>query len=332
MHVFGLALPSMSSVTTVRLGHPFQALQSLGVLTRIGIGELEIKENDEPGVLILYRAYLNNHSIITVLSSLIEKGWLIINDIDDDLIDRHDFKRENFFCLRYVHAVTVSTPRLAEMLTQYNPNTYVLPNAVPNLSDVNKKDNSICRIFFGALNRYKDWCSIKDTVVEALSELDNLIEFIVVHDRQVFDDLPESIPRRFYSTLPFDDYFSLLSQCHISLLPLNLTRFNLAKSDLKFIESCAAGCVPIFSPVVYGEIPIHRVIGLLANEPFEWKASLKSLVLNKIERERRLHLGREYVSTCRLHSHQAISRLSLYQSLLSRRADLERQRIERFVN
>jgi hypothetical protein len=113
---------------------------------------------------------------------------------------------------------------------------------------------------------------------------------------------------------------------------LNDTPFNRLKSDLKFIESCAAGAVPICSPIVYGDHPDHRRIGMFATTPQEWHDAIIKLCRDPSERARRRSLGRAYVAQHRMHGQMARARDDFYRSLFSRKAELEQQRRSRLAD
>jgi hypothetical protein len=152
------------------------------------------------------------------------------------------------------------------------------------------------------------------------------VELVVVHDKAFCDALPVGVPREFHDTLPHSDYMALLATCDLALLPLAETPFNRLKSDLKFIECCAAGVVPVCSPTVYGDEPRHGEIGLFASTPEEWcRALLTACSDSALLAERRAR-GLAYVNEERMHSHQAAARASFYLGLMSRREELESQR------
>jgi hypothetical protein len=330
MQIYGLAINTIEGAVAARIGYPLDAIKLFGVDARWALARLEISTNhNNNNVLILHRAFFNDETLVAVIDQLIEKGWIIINDIDDDLTYRAEFRANDYYCLRYCHAVTVSTPVLADSLSQFNPNTYVLPNAVPFLPEVKQSKTEPYRLVFGALNRFDDWMTIKDAVISAAIELGSRIEFVVIHDKAVFDSLPKEVPKQFFATLPYDQYMAQLARSHIALLPLNDTAFNRAKSDLKLIEACAAGCVPVFSSIVYGQIPIHEKIGVMAKTALDWNRALVQLVQNPDKWVQKRRLGHEYVSTCRMHSHQVLTRYTLYQQLLSNRDRLNAQRAQR---
>ena len=72
----------------------------------------------------------------------------------------------------------------------------------------------------------------------------------VVYDRAFFDAL--ATPHKSFEPLcSYDRYHELLDAADIALLPLEPTRFNQHKSDLKFIECAAHGVAVLASPTVY---------------------------------------------------------------------------------
>ena len=59
---------------------------------------------------------------------LLEHGYLIIAEFDDDPLHFADLVKSNFFALRSCHGVQTTTEPLAEVLREYNPNVQVFPN------------------------------------------------------------------------------------------------------------------------------------------------------------------------------------------------------------
>lgn len=166
-------------------------------------------------------------------------------------------------------------------------------------------------------------------IFEAAEQLADRVEFVVVHDRENHDSLPEGLSKEFHPTLPHDRYMQVLASCDIALLPLTDTPFNRLKSDLKFIECCAAGVVPICSPVVYDEVGEHRDIGIFASTPDEWCQGLIALCNSPQEIVRHRKLGIAYVQQKRMHCHQVGVREIWYRGLFESREELERQRQQR---
>ena len=253
--------------------------------------------------------------------------------MDDDPHHWRQFVETDFLAYRGVHAVTASTEPLAAMIREWNPHVQVFPNAIaamPEISPVSPKEPDKVRIFFGAINRKKDWLPVIEGIIAAARELEGGVTFEVVHDREFFEALPVA-DKTFHTTLAPSDYMALLAKCDINLLPLADTAFNRLKSDLKFIESCAAGAVPVCSSVVYAADTRHRAIGCFAESAEQWRQAITTLCKNPGLLEERRDLGLEYVKESRLHSHQVPSRKAFYQSLLANRDKLEVERQERLA-
>lgn len=328
LHLAGFGLRKQAGVTEARIDHPLQTLASLPV-TRVTHSEqgITLPTDWSPGVLILQRQFLIHRPFIESLEKLMDKGWIVIQDMDDDPHHWREFVESGFYAYRAVHAVTVSTEPLADMIRAWNPEVRVFPNAIQQLPlpSPPRADGRL-RLFFGALNRGNDWRPLLSAYRELAEQCLQTLEFVVVHDREFFAALPESACKVFHPTLSQPDYLSVLASCDLALLPLADTPFNRMKSDLKFIECCAAGVVPVCSRVVYAERPEHLGIGYFADTPAEWLKVLLEAIQNPTERQTRRERGLDYVRTHRMHAGQVTTRLQYYQSLIADRPRLEQAR------
>lgn len=330
--VAALGMKKEAGVREARVDYPLAALSTLpAVRTVCGHGNVTVP--GPPGVLILARVFLKDEVLFNEhFGPLIHRGWVIVHDIDDDPHHWEELVGNNFRHFRSVHAVTVSTEPLAQIMREWNPNVRVFPNAIFQLPDVEKgtpKQGTRLRVFFGAINRQGDWGAVMDGIIAAAQKLANAVEFVVVHDQAFSDALPVGALKTFYPTLPHDKYMQVLSSCDLALLPLADTQFNRIKSDLKFIECCAAGVVPICSAVVYAERAEHREIGLFAETVEEWRQTMTHICSTPAEIVRRRTLGLAYVKRERMHCHQVSDRENYYRSLLAQRDSLETQRLQR---
>jgi SAM-dependent methyltransferase len=334
LNVAGLGLRKMAGVTEARVDYPFTALRSQpGVQVVWSADNLSIPRGWEPGVLVLHRSFMNNPAQVQALEGLAARGWLLVSDMDDDPHHWQAYIESNFRAYRGVHAVTVSTQPLAEMIRQWNPEVAVLPNGVMQLPPLAPQTPKSGRpkIFFGALNRKGDWQPLQEALSQAAMELKDEVEWSVVHDQEFFDMLPPDAVKRFQATLAPAAFMQALAECDVSLLPLSDTRFNGLKSDLKFIESCAAGAVPVCSPVVYGAQAEHHEIGVFVSRAEDWKAALITLCRDPAELQRRRSKGLQYVARQRMHGTMAAAREALYRDWFSRRDELEARRQARLA-
>lgn len=332
--ILGIGLPKRAGVTEARVDYPLAALAAMPqIYVRWGSNGVGIPRDQPPGILMLHRQFLTPGSLRDNVERMIGRGWTIVSDIDDDPHHWRPYVESNFHAFRGVHAVTVSTPPLVAMIRQWNPQVMMFPNALPALPDIapSTPKHGRLKVFFGALNREGDWAAIMESIGAAALRLGDEVEFVVVHDQGFFDQLPNTTPKTFHPTLAHDQYMRVMAQCDLALLPLADTPFNLLKSDLKFIECCGAGVVPICSPTVYNQVPEHRDIGLFVEEPQAWGRALLDLCKAPEDIARRRRLGLNYVSVKRMHHHQAPIRAAYYRGLMLQRPRLEAERQARLA-
>lgn len=333
--VAALGMRKFAGVTEARIDHPMSAIASLPLVRATwGAGGVQVPGGWAPGVLILHRQFMDGAGFVDAIEKRIAAGWVVVSEIDDDPRHWPQFGKAGYRAFRGVHAVSVSTEPLAKMIRRLNPHVRIFPNAVPYLPVVGlgpPKNGRRVRVFFGAINREKDWAGIVRGLEKVALELADNIEFVVVHDRTFFDALPD-VAKSFTETLPYDDYLALMATCDIALLPLNDTPFNRLKSDIKFIECCAAGVVPICSGPLYAENPRHREIGVFAETPKDWIRALRALAHDPEDLARRRGLALDYVRTERMHADQAALRETTYRALIADRDMLERDRKARLAS
>lgn len=330
--VAGLGLRKVAGVTEARVDYPLYALRSRPGLRVLWSSDgLSIPRDLDPGILILQRRFLDSPKEVELVEALTRSGWLLVSDIDDDPSHWGQYRDSGFRAFRGVHAVSVSTEALASVVKQWNPTVAVFPNEIfqvrPYSSSVPKSGK--VSIFFGAINRQADWAEIREAIYNVAQELKSEVKWVVVHDKEFFDNLPDDVIKEFHATLSHPEYMRILSGCDISLLPLLDTPFNQLKSDLKFIECCAVGTVPICSPVIYGVRTEHRRIGFFADHPNLWVNSIVNLARNHSDLAIRRKLGHDYVRTNRMHGQSSVFREMVYRDWFSKRHDLEIQRRQR---
>lgn len=327
LHVAALGLKKQAGVTEARVDHPLAALSTNPFVRAVwDHGQLSIPKGWDKGVLVLHRQFMTDPGFYRSVSGLADKGWILVSDMDDDPGNWPQFQANDYLAFRGVHAVTVSTPALAQAVRQLNPNVQVFENAIfslPHASAFTPKQGNKVRIFFGALNRREDWARVQTSIVKAALQRKSAIHFVVVHDEAVFASIPPELSKEFHPTVPHERYMQLLATCDLAMLPLNDTPFNRFKSDLKFIECCAAGVVPICSSLVYAEKQVHREIGVFATTPEEWATSLLWLLSDVSEIAARREKGLRYVEQDRMHSQHIHSRMGYYEHLMANRDVLE---------
>jgi hypothetical protein len=337
LSVAALGYKKMAGVTEARVDHPMMALNSLHEISAVWNAEtLSLPKEMSPGVLVLHRQFMLEPAFNEAMETLVAKGWTLVSEIDDDPHHWSQYVESNFYAFRSVHAVTVSTEHLADIVREFNPNVQVFENAIlsiphrmpPEVATPNAAHQKL-RIFFGALNRKADWLPIIEGINEAATELKDAIEFVVVHDKEFHDALPETTAKSFMPTLGIEKYIEVLANCDIALLPLSDTPFNRCKSDIKLIECASAQVAVICSETVYAIKPEHQAFVLFAKTQKEWRDAITRLAQDKALRQENVAKALAYVKARRMHAQQAPKRIAYYANLVQTRNMLEQQRQKR---
>ena len=330
LSVAAMGIKKMAGVTEARVDHPMIALSSLPEVPAVwSAGDLSLPKEMTPGVLVLHRQLMAEPAFNEAMEALVAKGWTLVAEIDDDPYHWPQFVESDFYAFKGVHAVTVSTEHLAETIQKFNPNVQVFENAILSIPYREISKNQKLRVFFGALNRKADWQPIIESVKQVALENKEAIEFVVVHDKEFYDALPDSVAKTFFPTLGIQKYTEVLSTCDIALIPLNDTPFNRCKSDLKLIECASAQVAVICSKTVYAIKPEHQEFVLYATSPQDWRDALIKLVKDSQLRQTNIAKALAYVKAKRMHVLQAPLRLAYYGSLIQSKTYLEQQRQER---
>ena len=319
-------LQPVGGVSHVRIIHPLQALRSDPAVMTYFAASGEIKTpwggSEMPRILVLHRPRLTGEAGAAAIRRMLSEGWVIVTEFDDHPDHFGMLDEKDQFAFRGVHAVQTSTPALAAVLRTLNPEVMVFPNTIRALPEVrNFLDPQALTLFFGALNRERDWAPLMPVLNEVAEKAGERLRFCVVHDQGFFDAL-RTPHKQFTPTCDYDTYMTLLGQCEISLMPLENTSFNRAKSDLKFIEAGACRVASLASRIVYGDSIEDGRTGLLFANAEELRDRLLRLVAMP-ELARGLgDAARHYVAAERMLAYQVAPRIAWYRSLWARRAEL----------
>ena len=280
---------------------------------------------DAPKLLVLVRpAEVRQVYWRSFLADMIRRGWLVVLDYDDypPLIAKTkglpitEEAMQLFWC---AHGVQTSTPALVEHFTPFNPETVLFPNAAFDLLPFPSGPRPP-RVFYGALIRGDYAVSVARSLGPAIASRPET-EFVVIGDREVFDALPTA-NKRYYEYMSFEAYLRLMSQCTVSLSPVEDVAHWNTKSDGKYVDAGRAGVLTIGSAVVYDQTIRHGVNGLLAREAGEWAPLLQQALTDEPARERMAKAAWDQVRTERMFADQAAQRRDWYLDLWRRRDEL----------
>lgn len=318
-------LRPVGGVNDVRIDLPLGAVATRpGVMVRISqAAEMPALPAEMPRIMILQRRLLDTPQAPAYVNAFRSRGWLVVQEFDDDPAHWPVIAASGNFAFRGVHAVQTSTEPLAALFRQWNPEVAIFPNTAAELPEpANFADPQRLTLFLGALRREEDMAPFLPALNRVLAAAGERLAVEVLYDRRSYEALTTP-HKRFSPILPYAEYRALMARCEIAFLPLADTRFNNFKSDLKFVEASAHRLCCLASPVVYGGTIRDGETGLIIRGPEELEARLLEL-LAVPERARAMgEAARGWVRSHRMLAGQVDIRLAWYRSLWERRAELD---------
>ena len=210
-----------------------------------------------PKIIILNRLLdKKDTNSISRIKTLLRNEYIIIIDIDDDPSEYFEKNESYNFSLSSCHAIQVSTNEIAKKIVHLNPEIKVFENVIEKIGPTknNLDNNSQIKIFFGALNREKDWEPWINSLNEGISYDKNKWKFEIIHDKLFYNslNLPET-QKNFTPLCSYNKYLDIMSNCDICFMPLLNNSFNKCKSDLKALEAASLSLAILSNPLVYNQ-------------------------------------------------------------------------------
>jgi len=181
--------------------------------------------------------------------------------------------------------VTVSTPYLGEVVSQYSANVRVLPNMVnADLLDLNRRRGREGRVtvgWAGGQSHLPDWAHAAEWIRPVLRQhADVDFHFVgadyspLLHHPCLWTGWDDDI-WSYYRSIDFD----------IGIAPLSPIPFNRSKSHLKALEYAAMGIPVVASDMEpYRDLVVDGVTGYLVSTPEQWDKRLTELIHDEAAR------------------------------------------------
>ena len=264
------------------------------------------------------------------------QNYLYLEEMDDHpVLWEKSYERTGFINFISVHAIQTSTEYLADYLRQFNPHVKIFDNQLQKLlpprdydAEFQQEDRPVT-IFFGALNRDKEFEEILPTLNELAKKYGKKLAFKFLARQTLFESLESDNKTMVGDTriydgqfVPYEKYEQTLYTSDIALLPLQDNKFNRAKSDLKFIECAACGTAVLASPVVYSDVIKDGENGFIFYDMKEFAQKLEILIKNRDKRRKMATAAYEYVKHNRLMSQHYEERLDWYKELFAKLPEL----------
>jgi len=279
------------------------------------------------GDIIIAQRQYSSSVANTILAECIRQGKLVIYEADDNFHavsntspvygiyhNGTEELRTISHLIPKLDGVTVSTVDLAGDYSMLGAKTV---ECLPNNIDFEMRDwtsfpedkdpNLVYFGFTGGVTHGGDLPIIENVVRDTLEKYD-YSRFVVYTNEQTTRQLIESwdLPVeqiKFIPPVPFKDYPKYLGWFDIGLVPLENTRFNASKSNLKYIEMAArsvpviASCVPPYAMTIK-----NGINGYTATARDEWMTKLSDLIENP---EKRVAMGKVAYETVLEHYNMA---------------------------
>ncbi len=175
------------------------------------------------------------------------------------------------------HLVTVTTPRLAEIFGELNPNVSILPNTIPKIAErQERKPHPGVNIGWGGSATHQmDFAGVAESIVRAADRRKHAS--LVVTGPDYLPAGRERINRPWQAKVP--DWWATLADIDIGIAPLAHHPFNDSKSFIKILEYAAHGIPFVASNTgPYAANVQHGITGFLADTPAEWDHYLTALI------------------------------------------------------
>ncbi len=226
----------------------------------------------------------------------------LVFEIDDDLwrVDRSspqafewfsqpEVRRRLAINAKLADAVTVSTPQLGEVLSRFNQNVHVIPNAIPAAllehEPPRRTDGVITVGWAGSHTHAMDWAMVDAELVRYLKKTRRAELHVMGGMDPLWSRVPQHRMRVTGWTDSVDEYRRRLD-FHIGLAPLKQHPFNDSKSFIKALEYAACGIPVVASDVgPYRDFVRHGETGWLVRRPGEFLRYLLDLTHDEAMRE-----------------------------------------------
>ncbi|HEY3316802.1 MAG TPA: glycosyltransferase [Coriobacteriia bacterium] len=221
-------------------------------------------------------------------------GKLTVYELDDDLWNIHPsnpaYAAWNdprlVACaealMRRADVITTTTPALAKQLRRFNDNVRILPNMLPGENWQVERErpegyDKVALGWAGSIARKRDLEIVKHVIPQILEQYPQAEFLLAGHpSNQIFPEHPRI---RTVEPLPIERYAEVLVQFDVGLAPVVDSRFNQAKSDLKFVEYGMVGIPTVASNVeAYTHSIVNGETGFLAKNDKDWLKYLRRLI------------------------------------------------------
>lgn len=302
-----------------RMTLPSRYMNREGIYIDVTGGAVDFNSLLEYDTIFVQRAH--DWDSFTILERLKAAGKWIVYDIDDDLFSIPEDNPASKMmgrsekiaaaeCMKLADVLITSTEVLKERLTQMLDGK--VPVVVPNALDPDDKwiptpltgsPDGWKRIFWQGSNTHdEDWAECFEAVDRVMQERPDVMMVIMGH-------LPTLVQKvatqphwqnriQFLGPVEPEAYFRLIKhvRAEVGLAPLTNNWFNMAKSNIKWMENAMIGMPTVASDVrPYSDTISPGEDGFLCSTTDEWKTAIDNCLDDERLRKRTVENARKHV-------------------------------------
>lgn len=324
-------LPPVGGVSDVRVIQPAAALSgSAEVRVQVHMHNDAVPElAGDQKIFIFHRPLLAGEWGLRQLGRLINDGWLVICEFDDNPKQMAILQAPDIHNFDGVHAVQTTTDALREVLSDYNSHVAIFPNFIAELPEPrNFQNEDELTLIYSGINRDDEWPPFLPVLNRVARRAGSRLQFRVIGDLKMYESL-DTAHKQFVPMCDYETYLFHLAMAEIAFMPLADTPFNRCKSDLKFIEASVNRLVSVASTTVYQHTVRNYATGLLFDGPTQLERLLNDILHHPLAARRIANNARCYVHKRRLLAGSIRTRIDFYRDALLNRTALEAALLKR---
>lgn len=295
--------------------------------------EIDLSGLEQAELIVIQRTFPRAAGVETLLDTLFGLGIPVIYEVDDlltgipddnPMADYTDAASDVLVALMgRCHALTVSTPALAEHYRQYNPRVHVQLNPIDERiwtprTPPAKAGRRLRLGFAGTATHTADLRLAEDALIEILARHRERVELCLFGcATERLAALPGVL--NIAGGLPYAQYAQTLRRLEldVGIAPLVDNPFNRVKSDIKWLEYSMAGIagvyseLPPYASVAEGETGLHA-----GSDTESWIVALERLIADGALRQRIASRAQREVLAQRTARHAGASLAAIYEEII----------------
>lgn len=217
--------------------------------------------------------------------------------------------------------VQTTSEHLSVLFRRWHPDVRTFPNQLRSVGPLPEKSGTFTIGWGGSFGHLGDIEAVAPAITDWLLTHPEVRLHMMCDPRifACFDGVPAR-QKRLFPTGSLEDYESFLDTVDVGFVPIEERGFNLCRSDVKFLEYCAHGVVPVAARIgPYVETVQNDVTGILYDDTQGLIDAMEGLRCDPDRIERIRGAAYAYVEGERQEKHHVERRLDYFETALEER-------------